>query len=84
MPSSNGKPGARRWTPNRQRLFLICLVSLTGCQASQVPNPVACDPTPPKIQWNETPDGGARLSRKGLGELVNYIHDLRDCARRYE
>jgi hypothetical protein len=62
------------------RLLLICLVSLTGC-VSQQARPVLCDPTPPKLQWSQTDDGGATLSKQALGELVNYIHDLRECAQ---
>ena len=39
-----------------------------------------CDPTPPRLQWSQSSDGGACLSGEALGELVNYIHDLRECA----
>lgn len=38
-----------------------------------------CDPTPPKIEWYEAQDGGVYYTRTGAGELLNYIHDLKEC-----
>lgn len=90
------KNAGPQWQTIPTRLLLISLVSLSlmGC-ASQPPSKAGlCDPTPPKLQWirtadgrvttangeAKTEDGGAYLSPRSLGELVNFIHDLRECA----
>lgn len=52
-----------------------------------------CNLTPPQLQWIETVDGrvttangdaeteagGAYIPPRSLGELMNFIHDLREC-----
>ncbi|WP_139427386.1 hypothetical protein [Aeromonas sobria] len=75
------KSAGPRWQMTRPALLLICSVSLTACQSAPLPTPrPLCDPTPPRLQWSQSSDGGACLSGEALGELVNYIHDLRECA----
>ena len=41
---------------------------------------VSCDPTPPKIEWYETDDGGIYYPKESASELLNYIYDLKECA----
>lgn len=89
------KNAGPQWPTTPAKLWLICLVSLSlmGC-VSQPPSKAGlCDPTPPQLQWirtvdgrvttangwTETEDGGAYLPPRSLGELVNFIHDLREC-----
>lgn len=63
-------------------LLVISLVSLTACQAVPTTpnNPGVCDPTPPRLQWSADSDGGIYLPPQSAAELVNYIHDLKECS----
>lgn len=67
---------------NLQKLIASCLgLVLVGCTSMQMlprTEPM-CDPTPPKIEWYEAQDGGVYYTRTGAGELLNYIHDLKEC-----
>ncbi|MCF1458012.1 MAG: hypothetical protein LPH21_10820 [Shewanella sp.] len=71
---------ASKWRRTLMPLLLICSATLSGCQSAPLSR-VLCEPTPPQLSWQKTPDGGACLNKQALGELVNYIHDLRDCIR---
>jgi len=39
-----------------------------------------CDPTPPTLEWYETQDGGIYYPKESAAQLLNYIHDLKECA----
>jgi len=70
-------------------LMMAGCVNLTPSKATSM-----CDPTPPQLQWTTTADGrvttasgwtatqngGAYLPPRSLGALVNFIHDLHQCA----
>jgi hypothetical protein len=78
--ASSKRHAVRRLTLIPLVILLTSLASLTACQTAPQEPPAVCSPTPPRLNWTKNSDGGVTLSPTAVAELMNYIHDLQDCA----